>query len=578
MTAPSRIEKLLLEAARIFNSTIEYEELIDAVLKLVMTAVNSEAALVFRVDHQRTDVKVRLRTRRDQSMIVFRHELGIEVGDWATRFQEGTILNSPTESQQDEHPMARVAASEIRSLLIIPLIGKGQMLGVVKAINKIEGPFTESDLDIMAGLNNQIAVAIDNSHLYREIRKEALEKDLLYEIGKKLAGTLDLNEVLKAIMESLRQVVAYDTGAIFLVDSGQQDLKSLYSVGYNEEEQEQLRLKYGQGLSGTAARTGMPVIVPDVRLDDRYVNAHSQTRSEVVVPIMLDNRVLGVLNLESEQVNAFSRSATRLISAFATQAAIALERARLYESILDARKLDQQLSIAREIQQTFLPEKSPNVPGYQIVGTNISSGQVGGDYYDFIKIVDGHTGIAIGDVSGKGMPAALIMASFRASLIAEIRNNYSIRTICDKVNSLLYESIEAGNYVTAVYGVLDTRNHIFTFSNCGHNLPFLMRANGEVEYLREGGPILGVTASAEFEERAIFLNLGDCVILYTDGVTEVFDAAGVEYGLDRLVALVRAHRTESADALLKIIQETVMAHAADGHVFDDLTMIVIKRT
>jgi sigma-B regulation protein RsbU (phosphoserine phosphatase) len=336
-------------------------------------------------------------------------------------------------------------------------------------------------------------------------------------------------------------------------------------------------MKIGQGLLGHVASTGEPVIVNDVTKDSRYIDANPDTRSEIVVPIKLDDRLVGVVNLESSQVNAFEPKSLALISAFASQAAISLERARLHEDSLKNRRFEEQLNIAREIQRTFLPAHNPSIFGYDMAGTNISSGEVGGDYYDFIRIVDSHLGVAIGDVSGKGIPAALIMASFRASLIAEIRNNYSIRTICQKVNSLLFESLEPGNYVTAVYGVLDTKNHIFTFSNCGHNLPFILRADGSVEYLREGGPVLGVAQDGVYEERAIVIAPGDLMVLYTDGVTETFAESGEEFGLDRLIELVKANRKKTAAEIEDLIYKAVTEFASAKHVFDDLTMVIIKR-
>jgi len=149
------------------------------------------------------------------------------------------------------------------------------------------------------------------------------------------------------------------------------------------------------------------------------------------------------------------------------------------------------------------------------------------------------------------------MASFRASLIAEIRNNYSIRTIAQKVNSLLYESIKPGNFVTAVYCVLDSQNHIITFCNCGHDLPILLRKDGEVEFLREGGPVLGVTTGIEYEERPIFLSPGEVVAFYTDGVTEVFDKKGEQFGIDRLIKCIKDNRNEPAHKIQTIIHRAV---------------------
>jgi len=573
----TRTEKLLLEAARIFNSTLEYEELLESVLKLVNTAVHAEAALVFRVDHDRSDVKMRLMRADNCKMVVFHRELGTGVAGWVAKFKEPVTANDTANDSRVDPEIERNAGIKIRSLIAVPLIGKGHMIGVVEAFNKIDGDFTDEDLDILTGLNNQMAVAIDNAHLYRSLKREALEKDLLYEVGKKLSSSLNLDETLETILNSLRQVIEYNVGGVFLVDPERNEVKSIYTVGYDKGVDEKMQLKIGQGLIGQAATSGEPVIVPDVTKDSHYINAHSSTRSEIVVPIKAGERLIGVINLESDSLNAYDQRSVALITAFASQAAISLERATLHERQLSQKSLEEQLKIARSIQRDFLPAKSPQIPGYDLAGRNISLGQVGGDYYDFIRIVDSQTGIAIADVSGKGIPASLIMAAFRASLIAEIRNNYSIRTIMEKANRLLCESLEPGNFVTAVYGVLDSKNHIFTYANCGHNLPILLRSNGDVEFLREGGPVLGVSRDGIYQEQALMLHHNEIIVFYTDGVTEAFNNKEEEFGMDRLVDVVRSNRQKSAAEIQEQIYRAVKSFASDRNLLDDLTMVVVKR-
>ncbi len=573
----TKTEKLLLEAARRFNSTLDYEELIEQVLRLVMTAVDAEAALVFRVDHDRTDVRIRFMSSRDCKMITFRRELGQGVVGWVAKYKEAVIVNDATNDPRVDPEIEKQGNIKIKSVLTVPLIGKGRMIGVIEAINKTDGEFTTGDLDVLIGLANQIAVAIDNAALYRAVKREALERSLLYELGKKLSGSLRLNEVLEEILRSLKRVVEYDAGGVFLVDPDLEEIGSIYTVGYDPSRGSDVHLKVGQGLIGFVAKSGEPVIVPEVSADNRYVNARAATKSEIVVPMSLDERVVGVVNLESNNANAYDDHDVSLLLAFASQAAISLERARLHERILSGQKLEQQLNVAREIQRSFLPTIDPDIDGYDISGGNIPSGQVGGDYYDFIHIVENQTGIAIGDVSGKGVPSALIMASFRASLIAEIRNNYSIRTICRKVNNLLCESLKPGNFVTAVYGVLDSRNHILTFANCGHNLPILLRNSGEIEYLKEGGQVLGVTKNVLYEDRPVFLNTGEIVVFYTDGVTEVFDDSGQEFGIERLIGIVKENKDKASHQIQDAIYSAVKRFASPEHVFDDFTMIVLKR-
>jgi sigma-B regulation protein RsbU (phosphoserine phosphatase) len=573
----SRVEKLMLEAARTFNTTLEYEELIEMVLKLVMAAVGSEAAAIYRHDPDLRERRTRFMSCRDWKMITVGREPSAGVLGWVIDRVEPVIINDVANDSRVDHQMGNLVGLPAKSLLALPLIGRGKLIGVVEAVNKLKGEFTQVDVDVLSGLNNQIAVAIDNAYLYREAKREALEKTLLYEIGQKLSGKLSLQEVLGAILDSLKQVVKFDSGGVFLCDDRGLDLNAIYTVGYAAESQSSLHLKCDEGLVGAAATSGKEVIVDDVTTDSRYVQANPSTRSEIAVPIKVDDRVIGVINLESPDHNSFDRRHISLIRAFASQAGISIERARLHERDLQAKQLEAQLNVARETQRTFLPKSDPVIPGYDIAGQNVSSGQVGGDYYDFIKIVDSNLGMVVADVSGKGMPAALVMASFRASLIAEIRNNYSIRTIGQKVNALLCESLETGMYVTAVYGVLNLTKHVFTYSNFGHNPPILLRRNGKVELLTVGGVVLGVNRQATFEERAFTLQPGDMIVMYTDGVTEVFDSNGREFGSAGLIEVVKANSPMRSVEIAGAIREAVSKHASPTHVYDDLTVVVIKR-
>ncbi len=577
-TAHTRIEKLLLEAARRFNSTLEYEELIQEVLLIVAAAVEAEAALVFRVDHSRSDMKIRFMNCTVCKVEVFYQEFGQGVVGKVAEYKEPVIVNKCEDISDVEKEIGERAGVSIKSLISVPLIGKGQMIGVIEAFNRQDGPFTEVDLDILTGLANQIAVAIDNAYLYRKVRQEALEKHLLYEIGMKLSGTLELDKLLEEILSSLRKVIDYSAGGVFLIEPEKMEIGSIFTVGYAEESAGKLQLKIGQGLIGQVAKTGEPVVVSDVSANEQYVKAHAQTKSEIVVPILLNGNTIGVLTLESDNLNAYDKNSVELLSAFATQAAISIERTRLHQKIIAAQKIENQLSITREIQRSFLPESNPVIEGYDIAGKNIPSEQVGGDYYDFINIMGSQLGVAVGDVSGKGIPAAIIMASFRSSLIAEIRNNYSISEICSKVNSLLYESITAGNFVSAVYGVLDSKKHIFTYANCGHNQPIFLKEDGTIEYLKEGGQILGISPDVKYRQGQVELKPGELIVFYTDGVTEVFDEKGREFGEARLIAAIKEHSQNGSAEMLKNIVDSVCEYAASEHIFDDLTMVILKRT
>ncbi len=384
---------------------------------------------------------------------------------------------------------------------LIPVSGSAGNIGFLVGFFSDVSPAAPAPLErlllILFGLQ------LEGNRKEEQLKSEQLGRELLYQTGKVLASSLELSEVLEVIMDALKVLIPYDAAGVFLINKQRQEVEEIVTRGYDPSLESDLKLKIGQGLIGWVAKTGQPVIVPDVRQDSRYVTARITTRSEMVVPIASGDRIIGVFNLESDLPDAFREEDLRLLADFAAQAALSIERAQLFAERVQKRRLEGELAIARQIQHSFFPEKIPGLPGFDLYGGNVPSSEVGGDYYDFIPIVENQVGIAIADVSGKGIPAALIMAAFRASLKAEIRNNYAIRTIMAKVNSLMRESIEAGNYVTAFYGVLDSEKKIFTYCNGGHNPPLVLKPQGTREYLTKGGVALGIFAESTTRKNRI---------------------------------------------------------------------------
>jgi sigma-B regulation protein RsbU (phosphoserine phosphatase) len=355
----------------------------------------------------------------------------------------------------------------IQGVLTLPLRRAGEPLGVAVLAKADSTRPPDEDLSFLRELSIQLAIAIGNARIYAEATREKVQNHLLLELGTKISVSLDTNQLLEQILDLVFQVVRYDAAGIYLVDKKTQWINQQAIRGYDPNLEDAVRLKVGRGLIGWVAKTGRPVIVPDVLRDERYVSARAQTRSEMVAPLRAGSEVIGAFNLESDEPDAYEPEDLELLMTFASQAAIAIERTRLHAEVLETRRLEEELSIGQRIQRTFLPEHDPKIANFDIAGAYYSSGLVGGDYYDYVRITDGHLGIVVADVSGKGIPAALIMAAFRASLIAEVRNNYAIRTVFAKVNKLLWESIEVNRFVTAFYGVLDIHGRRFTYVNAG---------------------------------------------------------------------------------------------------------------
>lgn len=575
---------LLLEAAEILNSDINVKPLLKNILNITVKYLNASAASLFLINPKLKQLDLYLMAGEEDPRIWASHlSLGQGIAGWVAEHGEPVLTNDARSDPRFYTGLENMADFKTGSLICVPIKRHDKILGVVEALNpRGDDEFTDDDLGLLMALSGQMAVSLENAILVDKLQKSSREKELLIEISKKLNTFLELNEILDYILDSLTEVVEYDMAGIFLVDRETGDIipevEKSKTRGEDEVLFKNLLLKIGDGLVGWVGKTGKSVIVPDVSIDPRYIKFRKNTSSEMVVPIKSEENILGVLNIESDTVNKYDNEDLRLVEAFAGQAAVAIERAHLISEILEQRTLAEELEIARRIQLSFLPSRQPEIEGFHVWAFNRSYHEVGGDYYDFIPIVENQTGIAIGDVVGKGIPAALLMAAFRASLIAEIRNNYAIRTILSKVNNLLYESMEPGNFVTAVYGVLDSRNSIFTFSNAGHNLPLLFRSDGSIEKLSEGGLALGIVYNQIYIEQPVFLRPGDWILFYTDGVTETFNEKGEEYGEEKLVELVKQnlHLTpkQLADEILKDLGEFRRGSPQS----DDYTMILLKKT
>ncbi|MFH1861568.1 MAG: GAF domain-containing SpoIIE family protein phosphatase [bacterium] len=409
-----------------------------------------------------------------------------------------------------------------------------------------------------------------------EIHRIRREIHLITQIALKLANALDLEEVLSLIVDSLKKVVDYDAAGLFVLSQDGREVEGETLRGYDTVALGNIRQKLGQGLMGWAIENMAPVVVNDVSRDPRYINARAQTRAELVVPLFSGGKVIGCLNLESDRPGAFSERDIDHLVTFASQAGVAIERARLHREILAKQRIDEELKLARRMQRSLLPRSAPKMEGFDFAGVNVPSEMVGGDYFDYIRLTDKDLGIVIGDVAGKGVPAAFVMASLRASLRIESVSHYAISTILSRVNDFLFEFIEPDRFVTAFYGVLDVRTRIFTYANAGHNPPLLLRAGGSREYLSEGGLLLGAFPGVLYHEHRVGFRSGDVLVLYTDGVSEAENAEGEQFGVDRIAEITRKSIPSGPREVVRQLLKAIHRHEKGAGLHDDLTLMVIQ--
>jgi phosphoserine phosphatase RsbU/P len=409
---------------------------------------------------------------------------------------------------------------------------------------------------------------------------------LLHDITKKISRSLDLQEVLNLVMDTLDSLIPYDAAGIFVLQCRDKELvpegeepcvfKSEAVRGYDIDELSDLHLKLGEGFIGSVALSAAPIISPDVRKDPVYVNARDATRSEMVAPIISNDEVIGVFDLESDQFNAYSADDLEVLMMLASQVAIIIEKVMLHEQLIEKKRLEGQLEVARQVQLELLPAKDPELVGFDISAYNFPTEEVSGDYYDWVRIYDDQIGVVIADVSGKGVPAAILMAFLRAGLRAATHIGYATHISMAKVNFLLWESIESNQFVTAFYGILDAPKGTLAYSNAGHNPPLLVNAACQSRFIDKGEQPLGMFRETRYHEYYLEFEPGDVLVLYTDGATEANSPQGEEFGRERLAQAVRRVYDRPAREMIASLQMEILEWTDHKGSNDDVTFFIIK--
>lgn len=421
------------------------------------------------------------------------------------------------------------------------------------------------------------AVALSAAvYFYLANRRRDRERELLFEVGTRISATLDRDEVLELILDGLQEVVGYNAAGIFLVDVDNDEISHHMLRGYDEDSVSKVRLKVGDGLVGFSAEEAKSLVVNDVRRNPHYINARANTRSELVTPLSVAGAVIAVINLESDRARAYRNRHLKLLQTFGAQAAVAIENASCYTDAQEKRYLEQELAIAGEIQQALLPHSPPEIPGLDVAAFMKPTESVGGDLYDLVPLNEGRLGVAIGDISGKGTPAAILMASLYASFRSLTRRDLSLSDIMRQLNNLLCENFGIGRFATFFYGVICTRSMEIEYSNAGHFAPILIKPGEGPRFLSDGGIVLGYIPDSRYSESIEKIESGDVLVLYTDGIIEAENPDGEMFGEERLTEICATMIGRSAREVLKGIRKAVGEHCGDSEQIDDITLVVVR--
>src|SRR6267142_6052098 len=402
---------------------------------------------------------------------------------------------------------------------------------------------------------------------------------IIQEANEELVFHRPLPEILETIMDLARRAVPFERGLLML-RVGEQLQAQVSRVPPDEAG---TTISISRTIADRVLEKQESILTSDALIDDRFRRGHSveaqQLRSVMCVPLWNNREVIGLLYVDNRHRAAlFTEDNLRLLTYLANVAAVKIENARLFTQVVAAERMEQELQKAREIQDFLLPAQGPPIPGYEVSGHSAPCQAVGGDYFDYVELPGGCYGIGLGDVAGKGLPAALLMASFQASLHALCEMGLSPDETITRLNRHLNRRIPQNRFVTFFYGVLDPERHTLTYVNAGQNPPCRVRAGAEVERLTATGPPLGMLAGAAFRAHSLEILPGDVVLCFSDGATEGRSASDEEFGEARLIEIARQDPSATPEDIVHRAAAAVESHCAASPRQDDITLVVLKRS
>jgi sigma-B regulation protein RsbU (phosphoserine phosphatase) len=415
--------------------------------------------------------------------------------------------------------------------------------------------------------------------------KRLSELQVLYDISHKLHYISEIDDLIELILVKINETLKSHHSSVLLLNKERDSLELKMIKGVEIPEGVLVQLKPDEGIAGLALKENRVILVNDVNNDERFKPLNTKEeehsiKSLLCAPLVISNVPIGVINVVDKMTEdrMFSTEDSNLLNSIASQLSITIENFYLQKEIVEKERMEKELEIAKEIQAGLFPDEIPVIANYSIDFNNNPAKECGGDYYDYINLTDELTAFTIADVSGKGVPAALIMVMAKSVLMVEAPKDFNTQNVVQELNNQLSKTITQGRFITFFYGTLEHKTGVFKFTNGGHNYPYMYRAKtGEIEELELDGMILGVMEDMDYETKEVTFETGDVLVLYTDGVTEALNNEGVLFSDELLQETILELHDLSATEIRKEIEKKVFEHANGAPQSDDITIIVIKK-
>jgi sigma-B regulation protein RsbU (phosphoserine phosphatase) len=568
----SKVDPLLLEVADVVNTTLDLDTTLRRVAELVRKVIDYEIFGILLLNEKTQELRFRFQVGYAREIAErVRIKVGEGVTGLAAQRREAILVDDVS---QDARYIS--AAHNVRSELAVPLIVKNRLIGVIDIESPQPNHFTEEHKRLLTLIASRMAVGIENARLYTRTTRQARTLVLLNEIARELTSILNVDELLKRIAELLSRLIDYQMFSILLLDAAGEKLQHRFSQRFQENIQLKHEIPLGRGVVGYAAQHKEAVLVPDVNKDPRYVKANPETRSELAVPLVYKDKVIGVLDLEHTRRGFFTDDHKRTVTTLAAQVAIAIENAQLYEQIArQEKRLERDLAMARQLQFRLLPPTLPKLANLDIAAKFVPARAIGGDLYDFVNYSMSRTAIVIGDVSGKGAPAAIYAALVSGILRSHAPIEPGPAEMLSAVNFSLGERRIDGQFVSLIYAVWDDRNRTLQVANSGLPRPIYAH-DGKIEVIEATGLPLGLFDDADYDEFTFRAKSGDMFVFFSDGILDASNKAEELFGRERVGQIVAANPSASAEEIVQSIFKAVAEHASGEEAFDDQTVVAIR--
>lgn len=569
---PAEVLATLTEIGEGVNSSLDLDEVLARTAALIKRHIDYEIFGVLMLEGDGAYLKHRFSIGYPRDLA---ENLRVPIGTGITGTAAATgypVLVNDT--SKDERYIS--AIENVHSELAVPLMLQGKCIGVLDIQSRHPDYFTPDQQNILTLLASRLAVAIENARLYQKERTQAETLLLLNEVGRETSSILDVEELLRRAAEQIKRVIDYQILSLMLYDEKQKVFRHRIDVKHGQHVQGKLRVAVSEGIVGAAAILKAPVRVPDVSADPRYLMVNPETRSELAIPMIHKGQVIGVLDLESPQLNYFTEDHVQTLSILAANLAVSLENARLYEKLArDEARLERDLQAAKRIQGALLQPVPSEDYGLDMAARYLSAREVCGDLYEFLRYGPQQLGIALGDVSGKGTAAALYGAVAIGIMRSLAPQKLQPADILRQINQIVGERRIEGRFMTACFATWQKGKRKLRIANAGQSQPLLYK-DGHCEKIELTGFPLGIFEEVTYDEWNGVLEPGNILVFHSDGIAETANSEGQFFGTEKLRKLIETHHELQAAELADLILKEVDWFTQNAPLSDDRTLVIAK--